>query len=132
MAAGTVLVRRVRPMRGEQHGMSPRPAWPPTVTSARLFSLRTRWHLRPRPNLCFARDISATLRRHPGCRAPARHRAVLHGIEPQNTVVDGTSLLQGPDGEAWAFDYKAAEWLQFGMRVTLTHGDVVTQRDTCW
>ena len=32
----------------------------------------------------------------------------------------GTSLLRGPDGQAWVFDYKKAEWLQFGMEVTLT------------
>jgi hypothetical protein len=32
----------------------------------------------------------------------------------------GTSLLRGPDGQAWVFDYKTAQWLQFGMSVTLT------------
>ena len=32
----------------------------------------------------------------------------------------GTSLLRGPDGQAWVFDYKKAEWLHFGMSVTLT------------
>jgi hypothetical protein len=32
----------------------------------------------------------------------------------------GTSLLRGPDGQAWVFDYKNARWLQFGMSVTLT------------
>jgi hypothetical protein len=32
----------------------------------------------------------------------------------------GTSLLPGPEGQAWVFDYKKAEWLQSGMSVTLT------------
>jgi Holliday junction resolvase-like predicted endonuclease len=32
----------------------------------------------------------------------------------------GTSLLPGSDGQEWVFDYKKAEWLQFGMSVTLT------------
>ena len=32
----------------------------------------------------------------------------------------GTSLLLGPDGQEWVFDYKTAQWMQSGMSVTLT------------
>jgi Restriction endonuclease len=35
-------------------------------------------------------------------------------------LTGGTSLLPGPDGQEWAFDYKGAAWLQFGTSVTLT------------
>lgn len=42
----------------------------------------------------------------------------------------GTSLLRGPEGQAWVFDYKKAEWLQFGMSVTLTQlGDDMGQEE---
>jgi Holliday junction resolvase-like predicted endonuclease len=42
----------------------------------------------------------------------------------------GTSLLQGPEGQAWVFDYKTAEWLQFGRSVTLTQlGDEMGQEE---
>ena len=32
----------------------------------------------------------------------------------------GSSILRGPDDEVWVFDYKKADWLQFGLAVTLT------------
>ena len=32
----------------------------------------------------------------------------------------GTSLLPGPRGEVWVFDYKGAGWLKAGLAVTLT------------
>lgn len=32
----------------------------------------------------------------------------------------GASLLPGPDGEVWVFDYKTAGWLKAGQAVTLT------------
>jgi hypothetical protein len=42
----------------------------------------------------------------------------------------GTSLLGGPEGQAWVFDYKKPEWLQFGMSVTLTQlGDEMGQEE---
>jgi Holliday junction resolvase-like predicted endonuclease len=42
----------------------------------------------------------------------------------------GTSLLGGPEGQAWVFDYKTAEWLHFGMSVTLTQlGDEMGQEE---
>ena len=42
----------------------------------------------------------------------------------------GTSLLPGPDGQEWVFDYKTAQWMQFGMSVTLTRlGDGLGQEE---
>ena len=42
----------------------------------------------------------------------------------------GTSLLLGPDGQEWVFDYKTAQWMQSGMSVTLTHlGDGLGQEE---
>ena len=42
----------------------------------------------------------------------------------------GTSLLLGPDGQEWVFDYKKAPWMQFGMSVTLTRlGDGLGQEE---
>jgi hypothetical protein len=42
----------------------------------------------------------------------------------------GTSLLRGPEGQAWVSDYKKAGWLQFGMSVTLTQlGDEMGQEE---
>ncbi len=40
------------------------------------------------------------------------------------------SLLPGPDGQEWVFDYKTAQWMQFGMSVTLTRlGDGLGQEE---
>ena len=42
----------------------------------------------------------------------------------------GTSLLPGPDGQEWVFDYKTAQWMQSGMSVTLTRlGDGLGQEE---
>lgn len=42
----------------------------------------------------------------------------------------GTSLLLGPDGQEWVFDYKTAQWMQSGMSVTLTRlGDGLGQEE---
>ena len=42
----------------------------------------------------------------------------------------GTSLLLGPGGQEWVFDYKTAQWMQFGMSVTLTRlGDGLGQEE---
>lgn len=72
----------------------------------------------------------------PGCRGSAliladRSILVLHGAavlrwhRDQVQIVaggftGGTSLLPGPDDEAWVFDYKGAGWMQNGLAVTLT------------
>jgi Holliday junction resolvase-like predicted endonuclease len=72
----------------------------------------------------------------PGCRSGAlvladRSILVLHGATVLRWYEDkvqivaggftgGTSLLPGPDGEAWVFDYKGAGWLKAGLLVTLT------------
>jgi Restriction endonuclease len=71
----------------------------------------------------------------PGCRGHVlvladRSILVLHGgavlrwHDNQVQIVaggftGGTSLLAGPGGEAWAFDYKGAGWLKHGLAVTL-------------
>jgi hypothetical protein len=42
----------------------------------------------------------------------------------------GTSLLPGSGGQEWVFDYKTAQWMQFGMSVTLTRlGDGLGQEE---
>ena len=72
----------------------------------------------------------------PGCRRGALALAdgsilVLHGAavlrwSDRSVAVagggftGGTSLLAGPDGEAWVFDYKTAGWAGGGRTVTLT------------
>ena len=72
----------------------------------------------------------------PGCRGHAlaladrsilvlQGTAVLRWHEDKVRIVSGgftggTSLLPGPRGEAWVFDYKGAAWLKAGLAVTLT------------
>jgi Holliday junction resolvase-like predicted endonuclease len=72
----------------------------------------------------------------PGCRRDAlalpdgsilvlQGTSVLRWAQNEAQIVaggftGGTSLLHGPDDEAWVFDYKGAERLQFGSAVTLT------------
>lgn len=72
----------------------------------------------------------------PGCRHNAVPRAdgsvlvicgetVLRWDKDELQIVaggftGGTSLLRGPDDEAWVFDYKGAGWLKAGLAVTLT------------
>jgi hypothetical protein len=72
----------------------------------------------------------------PGCRRHALVLAdgsilVLHGAAVLRWSEDdvqivaggftgGTSLLPGPNGEVWVFDYKGAAWLKAGRAVTLT------------
>ena len=72
----------------------------------------------------------------PGCRRGAlalpdgsilvlKDASVLRWYQGEVQIVaggftGGTSLLYGPDGEAWVFDYKGPEWLKFGTAVTLT------------
>lgn len=82
----------------------------------------------------------------PGCRGSALQRAdgsilvicgetVLRwdGHECQilaGGFTGGTSLLAGPDGQEWVFDYKNAQWTGSGMSVTLTRlGDGLGQED---
>jgi hypothetical protein len=75
-------------------------------------------------------DLSATLRLREGALDDGSI-LVLHGaavLRWHNDEVHvvaggstgGTVLLRGPDGEAWVFDYKGANWLQAGRTVTLT------------
>lgn len=72
----------------------------------------------------------------PGCRSHPlalpdgsilvlRDAAVLRWHDDDVQIVSGgftggTSLLPGPSGGPWVFDYKAAGWLQFGRAITLT------------
>jgi hypothetical protein len=72
----------------------------------------------------------------PGCRRSALTLAggsilVVHGAAvlrwhdhalevAGGAFTGGTSLLPGPDGEAWVFDYKTAGWAGGGRAVTLT------------
>jgi hypothetical protein len=81
----------------------------------------------------------------PGCRRNALARpdgsilvlqgtSVLRWAQDEVQIVaggftGGTSLIRGPDDEAWVFDYKGADWLQFGTAVTLTRIGTELGRD---